>query len=258
MNTLKNKSRTMNPNPVKLDSAALDSGRSGVSLIIPAYNEEDVLGETLLRLPSSIFSQILVADNGSSDQTAQIAKNSGAQVVSIAERGYGAACLAALETITDPNEILIFLQADASEDAQQARDVLAPLLRNEADLVIGSRVLGEALPGALRPHQRFGNWLATTLIHLFWGQRYTDLGPFRALRAGTLRQMQMRERTYGWTVEMQVRAAQMGLRVAEVPVSSGLRVAGTEKVSGNWAASLQAGVMILTTIFRLLLFPTSK
>lgn len=247
----------MNPNPVKLDSAAFDSGRSGVSLIIPAYNEEDVLGETLLRLPAGIFSQIIVADNGSKDQTAQIAKNSGAQVISIAERGYGAACLAALETITDPNQILIFLQADASEDALQAPDVIAPLLRNEADLVIGSRVLGEAQPGALRPHQRFGNWLATALIYFFWGQRYTDLGPFRALRAGTLRQMQMRERTFGWTVEMQVRAAQMGLRVAEVPVSSGVRVAGTDKVSGNWRASIQAGTIILTTIFRLLMIPPS-
>jgi glycosyltransferase involved in cell wall biosynthesis len=249
MNTLKNKSRTMNPNP-----RGLDSGAAGVSLVIPAYNEEDVIGQTLLRLPSSIFSQILVADNGSTDQTAQIAARSGAKVLSIPERGYGAACLAALDLIEDPQEILIFLQADCSEDASEASLVLAPLLRNEADLVIGSRVLGQAQPGALRPHQRFGNWLATSLIHFFWGVRFTDLGPFRALRAGTLRQMAMRERSYGWTVEMQVRAAQMGLRVAEVPVSSGLRLAGTEKVSGNWQASLRAGGIILSTIFRLRFF----
>jgi glycosyltransferase involved in cell wall biosynthesis len=257
--TLNNKSRNMNAAPDAFGSGVGD-GDCGfsVSLVIPAYNEQDVIGTTLLRLPSGIFSQVIVADNGSTDRTREIALAAGARVVSTASRGYGAACLAvlAMEELED-GEVLVFLQADGSEDAAESSLLTRWIASGEADLVIGSRVLGVATAGSLRPHQRLGNWLATRLVRLFWGVKFTDLGPFRAIRAGTLRRLGMRDRDYGWTVEMQVRAAQLGLRCVEVPVRYGLRIAGEEKVSGNWRASAMAGWKILYVVFRSALFGRS-
>jgi glycosyltransferase involved in cell wall biosynthesis len=248
MSTLNNRSRKKNvPAPLASGAGASLPLGSPVWLVIPAYNEADVISQTLLRLPSGIFSQVVVGDNGSTDNTAQVARAAGAKVISIPEKGYGAACLAVLATAPD-DAILVFLQADGSEDASEALMLITPLLAGEADLVIGSRVLGEAEAGALRPHQRFGNWLATRLIALIWGEQWTDIGPFRAIRAGMLRSLGMADRNYGWTVEMQVQAARRGLRVLEVPVRYGLRLAGTEKVSGNLRASLLAGLKILSVI----------
>lgn len=151
-----------------------------------------------------------------------------------------------------PPEIqaVVFMQADASEDPAEAAELLSPLFDGRADLVLGSRVLGHAAPGALLPHQRFGNWLATTLIRLLYGHRYTDLGPFRAIRVDALRRLQMRDRNYGWTVEMQIKALRRGLRVMEVPVRYGVRAAGENKVSGNLRASVQAGAKILWVVAR--------
>jgi hypothetical protein len=143
------------------------------------------------------------------------------------------------------------MQADASEDPEEARLLLAPIYEGRADLVIGSRTLGQAEPGALLPHQALGNRLATALVRLFFGHRYTDLGPFRAIGLDALRRLDMRDRNYGWTVEMQVKALQRGLRVVEVPVSYARRAAGENKVSGNWRASAMAGVKIIWTIVRL-------
>jgi glycosyltransferase involved in cell wall biosynthesis len=222
-------------------------------LVIPAYNEEAVIGQTLARLPVGLFSRVIVAANGCTDRTAEVARHAGAEVVETAERGYGAACLRALEALENPRDVVLFLQADGSEDAAEANALAGPILRNEAKLVIGSRTLGRAEPGALLPHQRFGNWLASFLIWLIWRHRYSDLGPFRALRVGDLRALGMRDRNYGWTVEMQIRALQNGWRVVEAPVTSGLRQAGTPKVAGNWRASLRAGRVILWTVLRLAL-----
>lgn len=257
MSTLNTRSRKKNP----ADAAGLAaSGGSGcgigasVWLVIPAYNEADVIEQTLLHLPKGIFAQVVVANNGSSDETANRALLAGARVNSIAEKGYGAACLAVLAEAPD-DVILVFLQADGSEDAAESSKLIEPILRGEADLVIGSRVLCEVAEGAIRGHQRFGNWLATSLLNLFWAQSATDLGPFRAIRAGVLRKLRMRDRNYGWTIEMQVRAAQCGLRVVEVPVSYGLRQAGEEKVSGNWLGSFKAGAKILWVIVRSLISP---
>lgn len=193
-----------------------------------------------------------MADNGSTDNTAKIAREAGAAVVSIPEKGYGAACLAVLDQAPD-EAILVFLQADGSEDAAEASLLLEPLYAGDADLVIGSREMGYASAGALRPHQRFGNWLSVTILNLLYGQHSTDLGPFRAIRAGCLRALGMRDRNFGWTVEMQIRAAQLGLRVVEVPVRYGHRLAGEEKVSGNWRASIRAGTKILWVLFRSIL-----
>lgn len=220
-----------------------------LALIIPACDEAEVIGDTLEGLPHGMFTQVIVAVNGSRDATAALARAHGATVVEIPERGYGAACLAAMPHLQA--EIVVFLQADGSEDAAETPRLVAPILAGEADLVLGSRTLGVAQAGALLPHQRFGNLVATHMIRLFFGHGYSDLGPFRALRTETLRGIGMRDRNFGWTVEMQVRALQQGLRVVEVPVRYGLRRAGEPKVAGRWDASLKAGWIILTTVLRL-------
>jgi len=220
-------------------------------LIIPALNEEAVIGLTLQRIPQNLFSTIIVADNGSTDRTVAVARQHGAQVVSIPERGYGAACLAAMQHLPSDCDALVFLQADLSETPEEAQQLLAPIYDGRADLVLGSRTMGNAAEGALLPHQVFGNWLATRLIRLLYGYRYTDLGPFRAIRRDALFRLRMRDRNYGWTIEMQVRALEEGLRILEVPVSYKVRVAGENKVSGNLRVSILAGWKIISTVFRL-------
>jgi glycosyltransferase involved in cell wall biosynthesis len=221
------------------------------ALIVPALNEEAVIGELIDAVPRSLYSTIIVADNGSTDHTAEIAASRGATIVSEPDRGYGAACLRALRALPPGIDILVFMQADLSEDPADAAKLIAPINAGRADLVIGSRVLGEIEPGALLPHQRFGNWLATTLIRLLYAHRYTDLGPFRAISRSALQRLDMHERAYGWTVEMQVRAVQLGLRILEVPVNYRRRLAGENKVSGNLTASVRAGARIIWTILRL-------
>lgn len=221
-----------------------------VALIIPALDEEPVIGSMLESLPAGLFDLVIVADNGSRDRTAEVARRHGAMVTT-SERGYGAACLAALAALPPDVGIVVFMQADRSEDPAEAALLTGPIRRGEADLVLGSRVMGNAEPGSLLPHQRFGNWLATTLIRLLFQHTYTDLGPFRAISTDALRRLGMQERNYGWTVEMQVKALQRGLRVREVPVSYRRRAAGRNKVSGNLRASLRAGRVILGTVWRL-------
>lgn len=226
-------------------------------LIIPALNEEAVIGATLSRLPPGLFHRVIVADNGSTDRTAEVARAHGAEVVFHPTPGYGAACMLALASlVTEPASphcvyAVVFLQADLSEDPAQAARLLEPLYRDQADFVLGSRTMGRPDPGALLPHQRFGNWLATTLIGWLYQFRYTDLGPFRAIRLDALRRLRMQDRDYGWTVEMQVRAVQEGLRILEVPVTYHCRAAGVNKVSGQLGASLKAGAKILSVVFRL-------
>lgn len=221
------------------------------ALIIPALNEEQVIAATLGAIPRGVFRLVIVADNGSTDRTAEIARACGATVVVETERGYGAACLRALAALPPDIEAVVFLQADLSEDPSEAPALLGPIQRGEADLVLGSRILRRAEEGALLPHQAFGNWLATTLIRLLYGHRYTDLCAYRAIRRDALERLNMRDRNYGWTVEMQMRALEQGLRILEVPVSYKKRIAGVNKVSGNLSASLRAGWIILRTIFRL-------
>ena len=219
-------------------------------LIIPALNEELSIGTMLSSIPTGLYLAIIVADNGSTDHTAEVARAHGAIVVTEPERGYGAACLRALSNLPEGATIAVFMQADASEDAAEARSLIEPIANGRADLVIGSRTLGNAAPGALLPHQVFGNHLACFLIRLFWGHRFTDLGPYRAIGIPALQRLRMRDRNYGWTVEMQVNAVKQHLRILEVPVSYGLRVAGENKVSGNWKASLRAGFKIIWTVLR--------
>ena len=221
------------------------------ALIIPALNEEAVLGATLAAIPPGVVTTIIVADNGSTDATAEIARAHGAMVTHEPTRGYGATCLKAISALPEHIDTIIFMQADFSEDPSQIGELLTPLLEGRADLVLGSRALGQTEPGALLPHQVFGNWLSTTLIRLLYGYRYSDLGPFRAIRRDALERLDMQDRNYGWTIEMQVRAIEEELRVVEVPVTYRQRLAGENKISGNFKASLQAGIKIVLTIGKL-------
>jgi glycosyltransferase involved in cell wall biosynthesis len=191
-----------------------------------------------------------VADNGSRDRTAEIARARGATVVCEPERGYGAACLRAIAALPPDVEAVVFMDADGSDDPAEAVLLLEPIYQGRADLVVGSRTLGRAEEGSLLPHQIFGNRLATWLICIGFGHRYTDLGPFRAIRADALRQLGMRDRNYGWTIEMQIKALRHKLRVMEAPVSYRKRI-GVSKISGNWRASIAAGFKIIWTVFRL-------
>lgn len=218
-----------------------------VAVIIPALNEAEALPSVLSAIPSWV-AHTIVADNGSTDGTGDVARRLGAQVVVEPRRGYGSACLRALAALP-PVDIVVFLDGDASDDVTEMAMIVAPVAAREADFVLGSRVLGDRETGALTPQQVFGNWLACTLIRLIWKHRFTDLGPFRAIRFDALQRLRMADPDYGWTVEMQVRAAQCGLVCKEVPVRYRRRI-GRSKVSGTIRGVIGAGTKILFVIFR--------
>jgi glycosyltransferase involved in cell wall biosynthesis len=222
-----------------------------VEVIIPARDEEDAIARAVESAARAPVSRVLVVDNGSRDRTAEVARSAGATVVTEPRRGYGAACLAGLAFLRQhPPDVVAFLDADLSEDPAQLAELLAPIAEDRADLVIGSRVLGEREPGSLTPVQEFGNRLATLLLRALYGARFTDLGPFRAVRWEALERLKMRDRGYGWTVEMQARAARAGLSCLEVPVRHRRRRHGRSKVAGTLAGVLGAGWKIPLTIVR--------
>ena len=219
-----------------------------VDVVIPALDEAESIGLVLDSLPRPPIRKVVVCDNGSKDRTADIARAHGAVVVEESRRGYGSACLRALRALEpDPPEIVLFMDADRSDDPSDTSFVLEPILSGRADLVIGSRVLGEREPGALTPQARAGNWLASRLIRWLYGVRTTDLGPFRAIRWSELQRLEMRDPDFGWTVEMQVKAARQGLRCEDVPVRYRRRI-GRSKISGTLSGTVAAGVKILGTI----------
>jgi glycosyltransferase involved in cell wall biosynthesis len=233
------------------------------AFVVPCLNEEAnvaaLVGElrdvaSCLDLPVTVAG-IYVVDNGSTDATAAAATAAGATVVSQPERGYGRACLAGALATGDV-DLLVFLDGDRSDRPDDLPILLAPIVSGEADLVLGSRVLGSYQRGSLTAPQRVGNWLATRLLRLFFGVRLTDIGPFRVIRRRDLLALGMAEPTYGWPVEMIARAARRGLRVREVPVTWRHRAAGRSKVSGDVRASMRAGVRILVTIVRSRRSPT--
>jgi glycosyltransferase involved in cell wall biosynthesis len=227
-------------------------------VIIPAFNEEDAIGKVVQSLPREVIREILVVDNGSCDRTAEVARSAGARVVAEPRQGYGAACLAGIACLSDVVEVVLFMDGDFSDRSEEIPLLLKPIINHEADLVIGSRILGRSEKGALTPQQRIGNWLATRMIRLLYGFRYTDLGPFRAITVRALRSLNMQDRNFGWTAEMQVRALQQGLRVVEVPVNYRKRV-GKSKISGTLTGSIRAGLKIPWTIAKLTLrHQTSK
>jgi glycosyltransferase involved in cell wall biosynthesis len=218
-----------------------------IAVIIPALNEEDGIVKVLEAIPGWV-DDLIVVDNGSTDATASISRSKGARVIDEPRRGYGAACLAGIETLENP-DVVVFLDADFSDHPEEMASLVDPIIDDEADLVIGARVPQRREPGALTIQSRFGNWLACHLVALFWGIRYTDLGPFRAIRFVSLEALEMRDTDYGWTVEMQIKAAKIGLRALEVPVSYRRRI-GRSKISGTIRGTLGAGVKILRVIFR--------
>ncbi len=218
------------------------------ALVIPARNEEIGVAHVLTALPREFLDRIVVVDNGSADGTADVARRLGAIVVSEPRPGYGRACLAGVAALRpDPPDALLFLDADASDAPEELPAVLAPLRSGEADLVIGSRSRGDMDERAHPAHARLGNRLATFLIRLRAGYRFTDLGPFRAIRWRAFEALGMRDPDFGWTAEMQIRAALAGLPVVEVPVTSRRRV-GRSKISGTFGGSFMAGLKIILTV----------
>ncbi len=228
-----------------------------VAVIIPARNEAQALPHVLADIPTTI-DHVIVADNGSNDGTAAIAASLGARTVAVPVAGYGRACLAGIAEANGLGaEIIVFLDGDRSDYPAQMERLIAPIRAGHADMVIGSRTRGRRERGALTPQQVFGNRLACALIHRIWGFRYTDLGPFRAIRAGALERLAMRELTYGWTVEMQIRAVQHGLAIVEVPVDYRPRI-GVSKVSGTVRGVVLAGWHILAMIARATVTPVAR
>lgn len=219
-----------------------------VAVIIPVLNEAEALPRVLGAMPDWV-GHVIVADNGSTDGSGDIAKAAGAIVVREPRRGYGSACLKALAALPEDVGIVVFMDGDASDDAADMTALVEPIRCGEADLVLGSRVLGERERGSLTPQQIFGNALACTLIRLVWGVRFTDLGPFRAIGRKALDSLLMADKDYGWTVEMQVRAAKLKLRCREVPARYRRRI-GTSKVSGTIRGVIGAGTKILYVIGR--------
>ncbi len=224
-----------------------------IAVIIPALNEEKTIGRVIDAVPSWV-DRILVGNNGSTDGTAQEALKHGAVVVDEPFRGYGAACLAAVEALDSPGApdapgVVVFLDGDLSDDPKQMDTLVEPILERGFDLVIGSRVMGRCEPGALTVTQRFGNWLSCRLTRLFFGVSYTDLGPFRAVRRSALDALELNDRAFGWTIQMQVRAARKGLSITEVPVDYRNRRGGDSKVSGTLRGVIGAGTTILYIIF---------
>jgi len=221
-----------------------------IDVVIPALDEEAALPRVLAAIPRPPVRRVVVADNGSRDGTAAVARAGGAEVVHQPERGYGAACLRALGHLrADPPDIVVFLDGDHSDHPEELPDVVAPILRREAELVVGSRALGGAEPGSLTVPQRVGNAIACLALRTLYGARYTDLGPFRAIRWDALEGLGMADRNYGWTVEMQIKAARAGLPHAEVPVRYRRRI-GVSKVSGTVRGTLGASRKILWTLAR--------
>ena len=221
-------------------------------VIIPALNEEKSIAKVIADIPKAVVVEVIVIDNGSIDNTVAVAQAAGATVLVEPERGYGAACLKGIGYISNQagkTDIVIFLDGDYSDFPEEIPDVIAPILKDNSDMVIGSRVLGISEKGSLTIVQKFGNWLSCFLIRLIYQENFTDLGPFRAIKYQQLLELNMQDRNYGWTVEMQVKAAKKGLNCTEVPVSYRNRI-GISKVSGTIKGSILAGTKILYTIFR--------
>lgn len=225
-----------------------------IDVIIPAFNEENAVAQVIAEIPKEITRHIIVCNNGSKDKTKMRAEKAGAIVIDEAEQGYGAACLKGIEylkTLKVKPDIVVFLDADYSDHPEEMTALVDPIINRQFDMVIGSRSLGNLEKGSMTIQQIFGNWLATNLICLIYKYEFTDLGPFRAIRYDRLMEMGMKDRTYGWTVEMQVKAAKMKMKTIEIPVTYRIRI-GQSKISGTIKGTFLAGQKILWTIFKLI------
>lgn len=225
-----------------------------IDVIIPAFNEEKSISKVVRDIPKDIVREIIVCNNGSTDQTAQVAESEGAIVVHQPLSGYGNACLMGIEHVKMKSispDIVVFIDGDYSDYPEQLPELTKPIIVDDVDLVIGSRALGNLQSGSMTPQQVFGNWLATNLIKLIYGYEFTDLGPFRAIKWQKLVDIDMQDRDYGWTVEMQVKAAKHKFNCTEIPVNYRKRI-GVSKVSGTLKGTILAGHKILWTIFKLI------
>ncbi len=225
-----------------------------VTIIIPAFNEENGIGDVIREIPNDFVTEIVVVNNASTDQTEKVALSAGATVLREPVPGYGRACLKGidyLKNLTLQPDVVVFLDADHSDYPEELQFLIMPILEDKADLVIGSRASGIKERGAMTPQQIFGNWLATRLLKVLYGVQFTDLGPFRAIRFDKLKELNMQDKTYGWTVEMQLKAAKMGFRCVEVPVRYRKRI-GFSKISGTVKGTVMAGYKIIATIFKYL------
>lgn len=220
-----------------------------ISVIIPAYNEEDAIGKVVGDIPGEIVDRIIVVDNGSDDQTAKNAGDAGAEVVQEPIMGYGMACLSGIAALDADTDVVVFIDGDYSDYPQDMIDLLRPVINNEADMTLGSRIIGEKTKGAMLLHSSVGNIVATFLIRIIWGFRYTDLGPFRAIRYESLLRLGMQDTNFGWTAEMQIKAITNHLRIVELPVRYRKRI-GKSKITGTLSGSLKASVKIAYTIFK--------
>ncbi len=227
-----------------------------IDVIIPAYNEEASIAHVINDIPKEVVREIIVCNNASTDNTAEVALQAGATVLNQPRMGYGSACLKGIEYLKaksedEQPEIVVFLDGDYSDHPEELPLVAAPIIEANYDMVIGSRAAGTLEEGAMMPQQLFGNWLATKLIKLIYGYHFTDLGPFRAIKWSQLLAMEMKDPDFGWTVEMQVKAAKMKMKCTEVPVTYRKRI-GVSKVSGTVRGTILAGHKILWTIFKLM------
>jgi glycosyltransferase involved in cell wall biosynthesis len=220
-----------------------------ISIIIPALNEAESIGHVVAEMPWPLIAECIVVDNGSTDATASIAQAAGARIIT-SPRGYGAACLAGSNAALPSSAILVFMDGDGSDIIADLPRLITPIQNNEADFVIGSRIRGNREPGSMLGSQIFAGRFVGILLCLLGKGNYTDMGPFRAIRRSSLEQLQMSELTYGWNLEMQIKAAQHHLRIQEIPVDYRKRIGGTSKVSGDLKASIKAGLRILQVLFR--------
>jgi glycosyltransferase involved in cell wall biosynthesis len=220
-----------------------------VSIIIPALNEAESIGQVVSEMPWTLIAECIVVDNGSTDATASIAEAAGARVIQ-SPRGYGAACLAGSNAARSSSTVLVFMDGDGSDIIADLPRLVTPIQKDQADFVIGSRNRGTREPGSMLGSQIFAGRFVGVLLRLLRKGNYTDMGPFRAIRRTSLEQLQMSELTYGWNLEMQIKAAQHDLRILEIPVDYRKRIGGTSKVSGDFKASLKAGFRILEVLFR--------
>lgn len=225
-----------------------------VYVIIPAFNENLSISKVITDIPKDIVTETIVVNNGSTDGTGDIAKNHGATVLLENRKGYGFSCLKGMDYLSskaEPDDIIVFIDGDYSDFPEEISMLINPILHSGYQMVIGSRVLGERQSGSLLPQQIAGNWLATKLIGLFFNAKFTDLGPFRAIKWDALKGINMQDKTFGWTVEMQIKAAKNKLKFTEIPVSYRKRI-GESKVSGTMRGTFMAGYKILLTIFKYL------
>ncbi len=226
--------------------------KTNIVVIIPAFNEENAVGKVIRDIPKSLVSEVVVVNNNSNDTTKSKAESAGATVIDEPVQGYGNACLKGisyLKHLTPEPDIVVFIDADYSDYPGEMTELVKPIIDDDYDLVIGSRALGKKQKGAMTPQQIFGNRLATRLLKLLYNVKYTDLGPFRAIKYTSLLELKMQDRTYGWTVEMQLKAAKHNMKITEVPVNYKKRI-GFSKISGTVKGTILAGYKIITTIFK--------